>query len=160
MKTCKRVTNLDHGFVGPCSTDRALVMGGKSFTYFTQDEFVRHMKDLKDPQWEHKKKPYGALVSDDRKTVFIIKCKDQVFPGFGKCVDEKIRGGPCLRDEYKKLYPTVDKFELLFIVNDRWFMNKEYEIGLELNEIWGSILFAKHGLIKRLMKNRHLRAER
>ena len=119
------------------------VIGGKTFTYFTQDGFVKHMKELKDPQWEHKKKPDGALVSEDKKTIFIIECKHQIVTG---SVDEKIRGGPCLLAEYKKLYPTVDNFNLMFILNDWWFeRQKKYEIPIKFNEEHGiPIFFAKH----------------
>ena len=118
------------------------IIGGKTFTYYTQDGFVRHMKELKDPQWKHIKKPDGALVSDDKKTVFIIECKHQIVPG---SVDEKIRGGPCLLYEYKKLYPTAE-FNLMFVVNDWWFRKKKYEIPIRFNEEYGiPIFFAKHG---------------
>ena len=63
------------------------VIGGKVFEYIDQDTFVEHMKELKDPQWEHKKKPDGAFVSEDKKTVFIIECKHQIVSG---SVDEKL----------------------------------------------------------------------
>ncbi len=119
------------------------VLGGQSFTYFTQDDFVEHMKELKDPQWDHKKKPDGALVSKDKNTVFIIECKHQIVAG---SVDEKIRGGPCLLAEYKQLYPTVKNFHLMFVLNDWWFKQKKYEIPIRFNEEYGiPIFFAKHG---------------
>ena len=118
------------------------VLGGKSFTYFTQDDFVEHMKEIKDPQWDHKKKPDGALVSEDKKTVFIIECKHQIVSG---SVDEKLRAGPCLLEEYKQLYPTVDNIHLMFIVNDWWFgRQRKYKIPIAFNEKFGiPVFFAK-----------------
>jgi len=117
------------------------IIGGKSFTYIHQDQFVEHMKELKDPYWQHKKKPDGALVSEDNKTLFIIECKHQIVSG---SVDEKIRGGPCLLEEYKKLYPSVDNIYMMFIVNHWWFKQKKYEIPIEFNEKFGiPVFFAK-----------------
>jgi len=118
------------------------VLGGKSFTYFTQDDFIEHMKEIKDPQWDHKKKPDGALVSEDKKTVFIIECKHQIVSG---SVDEKLRAGPCLLEEYKQLYPTVDNIHLMFIVNDWWFeRQRKYKIPIVFNEKFGiPVFFAK-----------------
>ena len=124
-----------------CFRPGSCVIGGKHFTYVHQDEFVEFMKDLKDPKWEHKKKPDGALISDDKKTIFIIECKHQIV--FGS-VDEKIRSGPCLLEEYKQLYPSVENVHLMFIVNHWWFKQKKYQIPIAFNEKFGiPVFFAK-----------------
>ena len=117
-------------------------IGGTRFTYIQQDEFVKFMRDLKDPYWEHKKKPDGALISDDKKTLFIIECKHQIVAG---SVDEKLRAGPCLLEEYKKLYPSIENVHMLFIVNHWWFGHqKKYEIPIAFNEKFGiPVFFAK-----------------
>lgn len=117
------------------------VIGGKVFEYIDQDNFVEHMRDLKDPYWEHKKKPDGAFVSDDKKTLFIIEAKHQIVSG---SVDEKIRTGPCLLEEYKCLYPTVDNIYMMFIVNEWFFSQKKYEVAIEFNKKYGiPVFFAK-----------------
>ncbi len=118
------------------------VIGGKVFEYIDQDNFVEHMKELKDPQWEHKKKPDGAFVSEDKKTVFIIECKHQIVSG---SVDEKLRAGPCLLTEYNQLYPTVDNIYMMFIVNEWWFgRQRKYQIPIAFNEKFGiPVFFAK-----------------
>lgn len=124
-----------------CFRPGSCVIGGKHFTYVHQDEFVEFMKDLKDPKWEHRKKPDGALVSEDKKTLFIIECKHQIV--FGS-VDEKIRSGPCLLEEYKQLYPSVENVHLMFIVNHWWFKQKKYQIPIAFNEKFGiPVFFAK-----------------
>jgi len=118
------------------------IIGDRTFTYIDQDQFVEFMKDLKDPYWEHKKKPDGAFVSDDKKTLFIIEAKHQIVSG---SVDEKIRAGPCLLEEYKQLYPSVENVHMMFIVNDWWFgRQKKYEIAIKFNEKHGiPVVFAK-----------------
>ena len=115
------------------------VIGGKVFEYIDQDNFVEHMKELKDPQWEHKKKPDGAFVSEDKKTVFIIECKHQIVSG---SVDEKLRAGPCLLTEYNQLYPTVDNIYMMFIVNEWWFL-------LRLMKNLGFQYFSQNKLVRR-----------
>jgi hypothetical protein len=120
------------------------VIGGQTFEYIDQDTFVQHMKDLKDPQWTHKKKPDGALISEDKKTIFIIECKHQIVTG---SVDEKIRCGPCLLEEYKHLYPSVDNIYMMFIVNEWWFSQKKYEVAIEFNKKHGiPVFFAKQNI--------------
>ncbi len=117
-------------------------IGGKDYVYIRQGNFTNHMSDLKDAYWEHDKKPDGAYVSSDRKTVILFECKHQIIPG---SVDEKLRTGPCLLEEYRHLYPGVN-FHLAFIVNDWWFRQKKYEIPIKFNEKYGiKVFFAKHG---------------
>jgi hypothetical protein len=117
-------------------------IGGTQFTYIQQDQFVEYMKNLKDPNWAHKKKPDGAFISDDKKTLFIIECKHQIVSG---SVDEKLRSGPCLLEEYKYLYPTIQNVFLMFIVNHWWYgRQKKYEIPIAFNEKHGiPVFFAK-----------------
>ena len=119
------------------------IIGDRTFTYIDQDKFIEFMKDLKDPYWEHKKKPDGAFVSDDKKTLFIIEAKHQIVSG---SVDEKIRAGPCLLEEYKQLYPSVENVHMMFIVNEWWFgRQKKYEVAIEFNKKYGiPVFFAKH----------------
>lgn len=121
--------------------DERCEIGGVPFTYIHQDAFVEYLKDMKDPNWEHKKKPDGALISDDKKTLFIIECKHQIVAG---SVDEKIRSGPCLLEEYKQLYPTIVNVHLMFIVNHWWYKQKKYQIPIQFNEKFGiPVFFAK-----------------
>ena len=123
------------------------VIGGKVFEYIDQDTFVEHMKELKDPQWEHKKKPDGAFVSEDKKTVFIIECKHQIVSG---SVDEKLRAGPCLLTEYKQLYPTVDNIYMMFIVGIPVFFAKQigsaWKIHIQKNVNKWTIYPAHYGV--------------
>lgn len=114
------------------------LIGGKSFTYIPQDGFVKFMIDLKDTQWGHTKKPDGALVSEDRETVILIECKHQIVAG---SVDEKIRAGPCLLEEYRSLYPSVKNFFMMFIVNEWWFKQRKYEIPIRFNQAHGIPVF-------------------
>ena len=53
-------------------------IGGKDYVYIRQGNFTNHMSDLKDAYWEHDKKPDGAYVSSDRKTVILFECKHQI----------------------------------------------------------------------------------
>lgn len=115
------------------------IIGDKVFTYIEQNTFVKRMEHLKNPYWDHCKKPDGALISDDEKTLFIIEAKHQIVSG---SVDEKIRAGPCLREEYKQLYPSVENVHMMFIVNDWWFgRQKKYEIAIEHNRKVGIPIF-------------------
>ena len=121
--------------------DQTYVIGDKNFTYVPQDKFVKVMKEYKDPYWTHNKKPDGALVSEDRETVILIECKHQIVAG---SVDEKLRCGPCLLEEYKKLYPSVKNIHMMFIVNEWWFKQRKYEIPIEFNRTHGiPVFFAK-----------------
>lgn len=126
------------------------LIGDKEFTYLKQGQFTKHMADLKDPQWEHNKKPDGAYVSQDRKTMIIIEVKHQKVSG---TADEKIRAGPCLKEEYKALYPSVEHVHLMFIVND-FFTKKKYEIAIKFNEKYGiPIFFAKQVNVLKMFMN-------
>lgn len=126
------------------------LIGDKIFTFMKQGQFTKHMKDLKDPQWEHNKKPDGAYVSEDRKTLIIIEVKHQKVAG---TADEKIRAGPCLRDEYKALYPSVKHVHLMFIVND-WYKQKKYEIAIEHNKKSGiPVFFARRKNVLKMFVN-------
>lgn len=133
---------------------KSYLIGDKKFVYLKQGQFTKHMADLKDPQWEHNKKPDGAYVSHDRKTIIIIEVKHQKVAG---TADEKIRAGPCLREEYKALYPSVEHVHLMFIVNE-FFAKKKYEIAIKFNEKFGiPIFFAKRVSVLKMFVNTRTR---
>jgi hypothetical protein len=133
---------------------KTYLIGDKPFIFLKQGDFVKHMTDLKDPYWDHGKRPDGAYVSHDRKTIIIIEVKHQKVAG---TADEKIRAGPCLIDEYKVLYPSVKHVHLMFIVNE-FFAKKKYEIAIKFNEKHGiPVFFAKQTDVSKMYVNTTLR---
>jgi hypothetical protein len=113
----------------------------EEFTYFEQNAFNIHMKDLyKGTPGSKAFRPDGAYVSGDRRRVFILECKNQSCAG---SVDEKLLTGPTKVELYRNKYPGVE-IHFAFVLREAWFNKVAYVEWLDILKKHGiAILWVK-----------------
>ena len=113
----------------------------EEFTYFEQNAFNIHMKDLyKGTPGSKAFRPDGAYVSGDRRRVFILECKNQSCAG---SVDEKLLTGQTKVELYRNKYPGVE-IHFAFVLREAWFNKVAYVEWLDILKKHGiAILWVK-----------------